>query len=91
MDEEDFQFGPWLRVVGPKTNRGKQASDQPKSNDGVEEEILDLEVEDDERHSSPNRPQMIRTSPVGKLSSNTTVSQVDDSRKTRKTSIFRFT
>ena len=65
-DEKDFQFGSWLRAVGPRTNQDKQSSNQSKTGDGVDEDILELEVENDERTSSPNRSQMIKPSSVGK-------------------------
>ena len=74
--------------MGPRTNRGKQSSNQSKTDDGVDEDILELEVEDDERASSPNRSQMIKPSLVRKHNSKIVVSQVDGSSKILEKQVF---
>nr|POE81060.1 hypothetical protein CFP56_55211 [Quercus suber] len=81
MDDKDYQFRPWLRAMGPRSSRGKQSFNHPKTGDGVDEDILILEAEDDERTSSPNWSQMIKPSLVGKLISKTAISQLDDSSR----------
>ena len=80
-NDEDFQFGLWLQAVGPRSSRGKQSFNHSKIGDGVDEDILILEVEDDERASSPNQSQMIKPSLVGKLISIIAISQLDNSSR----------
>ncbi|XP_075661571.1 uncharacterized protein LOC142631309 [Castanea sativa] len=46
VEEDDFQFGPWLRVVGTKSNQGKNSFNKTRS--GVVEEDIDLESDEEE-------------------------------------------
>ena len=38
-DEDEFQFGPWMPVVAPKTKQGKESPSQSRFSDDDEEEI----------------------------------------------------
>ncbi|XP_075649855.1 uncharacterized protein LOC142620359 [Castanea sativa] len=46
VEEDDFQFRPWLRVVGTKSNQGKNSFNKTRS--GVVEEDIDLESNEEE-------------------------------------------
>ena len=53
VEEDDFQSGPWLRVVGPKPNRGSNSFSKTKQ--GEAEDDFDLESDEERRdkHLSP--------------------------------------
>ncbi|KAF3949714.1 hypothetical protein CMV_024449 [Castanea mollissima] len=46
IEEDNFQFGPWLRIVGTKSNQGKNFFNKTRS--GVVEEDIDLESDEEE-------------------------------------------
>ena len=53
VEEDDFQSGPWLQVVGPKPNRGSNSFSKTKQ--GEAEDDFDLESDEERRdkHLSP--------------------------------------
>jgi len=53
LEEDDYQFGPWLRVVGPKINRGRKSYNKSKSGEAKDEVYQDSNEEEGDRQLSP--------------------------------------
>ncbi|KAK9998270.1 hypothetical protein SO802_017873 [Lithocarpus litseifolius] len=68
VEEEDFQFGPWLRVMGSKPNRGRSSFSKTKP--GGAEDDFDLESDEErgDRHPSPISHQQQISPPISKPS-----------------------
>ena len=52
-EDDDYQFGPWLRVVGPKFNRVRNSFSKTKSREA--EDDIDLESDEEEIDSKFHR------------------------------------
>lgn len=65
-EDDDYQFGPWLRVVGPKFNRGRNSFSKTKS--GEVEDDIDLEYDEEEgdRQLSPTPHRQQIPPPISK-------------------------
>ena len=58
-DEEDLQYGPWLRVVGPKAVKSKTSFSQPNTDEASDEENLETEGNDGDRDQSTSYLQVL--------------------------------
>lgn len=61
--EDEFEFGPWLHFVAPKTNHKKGSSSKQRFDDDEEEDNLIIEGEEDIDRLSKHRQQS-RNSPM---------------------------
>ena len=52
LEEDDYQFGPWLRVVGPKINQGRKSYNKSKSGEAKDEVYQDSDEEEGDRQLS---------------------------------------
>ena len=77
MDEEDLQYGPWLRVVGPKAIKSKTPFSQPNTDEASDEENLETEGNDGDRDQSPSCPQVLHLLPVRTLNLQAANSELD--------------
>ena len=53
-EEDDYQFGPWLRVVGPKINRGRISYNKSKSGEVEDDIYQESDEEKGDKQLSPN-------------------------------------
>ena len=53
VEEDDFQSGPWLRVVGPKPNRGSNSFSKTKQREAEDDFDLESDEERRDNHLSP--------------------------------------
>ena len=53
IKEDDFQSGPWLRVVGPKPNRGSNSFSKTKQREAEDDFDLESDEERRDKHLSP--------------------------------------
>ena len=53
MDEDEFQYGPWMHTIAPKINQKKGSPSQPRSND--DEEEVNLATEGEENIDGPSK------------------------------------
>uniref|UniRef100_A0A7N2R350 CCHC-type domain-containing protein n=1 Tax=Quercus lobata TaxID=97700 RepID=A0A7N2R350_QUELO len=58
-DEDDLQYGPWLRVVGPKAVKSKTSFSQPNTDEASDEENLETEGNDGDRDQSTSYLQVL--------------------------------
>ena len=77
MDEEDLQYGPWLRVIGPKAIKSKTPFSQPNTDEASDEENLETEGNDGDRDQSPSCPQVLHLLPVRTLNLQAANSELD--------------
>ena len=52
LEGDDYQFGPWLRVVGPKINRGRKSYNKSKLGEAKDEVYQDSDEEEGDRQLS---------------------------------------
>ncbi|KAF3947127.1 hypothetical protein CMV_026699 [Castanea mollissima] len=79
-DEDEFEFGPWLRSITPKTNHKKGSSSKRRSDDDEEEDNLVFEGEEDTDGLFKHR-QWSRNSPMAGNSNGKNFRQkLDESR-----------
>lgn len=65
LEEDDYQFGPWLCAVGPKANWGKIFYNQSKSREAEDDESQELDRDDDDKELAPYSCQL-QSSPLTK-------------------------
>ena len=88
MDDEDLQYGPWLRLVGPKVGRGKTYFSQPNTNEVSDEENLETEGKDCGKDQSPSYPQVLQLPPVKDLNLQEANVKLDTPPKTSENQVF---
>ena len=88
MDEEDLQYGPWLRVIGPKAVKSKTSSSQHNTDEVSDEENLKTEENSDDKDQSPNCLQALHLSPIRTLNLQATNVGLDAPPKTSKNQVF---
>ena len=88
MDDGDLQYGPWLRLVGPKVGGGKTSFSQPNTNEVSDEENLETEGNDGGKDQSPSYPQVLQLPPVKDLNLQEANVKLDTPPKTSENQVF---
>ena len=88
VDDEDLQYRPWLRVVGPKVGKGKTSSSQPNTDEVSDEKNLEIEGNDGGKDQSLSCPQVLQLPPVKALNLQATNAELDTSPKTSENQVF---
>ena len=79
-EEDDFQFGPWLWVVGPMINRGRTSHSKSKSREVEDDIFQESNEEDGDRKLSSFPRQLNSSSPIRKPFGEITIAiSLDDS------------
>nr|POE99950.1 hypothetical protein CFP56_68859 [Quercus suber] len=65
-EEDDFQFGPWLRAVASKFNRGRSPFSKTKSGVAIEDIDLESDEEEGDRQPSPTPRRQQMPPPINK-------------------------
>lgn len=81
QEEDDLQYGPWLRAMAPKIRQRKKNFNQPKSSDNDNEDTQVSEGEDGDGEPSPSRHQQIIQLLTGNSTTRITCQQLGDSVK----------
>ena len=71
-EEDDYQFGPWLWVVGPKINQGRNSYNKSKFGEAEDDIYQESEEEEGDKQLSPNPRRLQISSPIRKPSGETT-------------------
>ena len=82
MDDGDLQYGPWLRLVGPKVGGGKTSFSQPNTNEVSDEENLETEGNDGGKDQSPSCLQVLQLPSVRALNLQAANAELDTPPKT---------
>ena len=82
MDDEDLQYGPWLRVVGPKVGKGKTSFSEPNIEDISDEENLEIGGNDGGKDQSPSCLQVLQLPSVRALNLQAANVELDTPPKT---------
>ena len=88
MDEEDLQYGPWLRVIGPKAIKSKTSSSQHNTDEVGDEENLETKGNDGDKDQSPSFLQALHLPPVRTLNLQVANARLDAPPKTSKNQVF---
>ena len=82
VDDEDLQYGPWLRVVSPKVGKGKTSSSEPNTEEVSDEENLETGGNDGGKDQSPSCLQVLQLPSVKALNLQAANAELDTPPKT---------
>ena len=82
VDDKDLQYGPWLRVVGPKVGKGKTSSSEPNTEEVSDEENLETGGNDGGKDQSPSYLQVLQLPSIRALNLQAANVELDTPPKT---------